>query len=209
MKKFGLVIAIVAVIAIVFAGCASGGGGGGRSGSGQAPYIVDLSKMVQYSVTNSPDKLVAPVRGLRNLTPITKNWTDVMYLFPEDMPDVTGYSRVTVTVKYFNASGDELPPRDSMGMASMILDTNGDWRGPEMGSGPNHAFKEFNVGGFSGMLHKDRGVRVGLKKNPAAILIQAAQDRSVFFIELSGVIFHNGDFKFDSEQPQGEGPEGS
>jgi len=204
MKKIGVVLAIIAIVAL--AGCASGGGKAG----GAEPYIVDLSKMTMVSVTNNPDRIGAPIGNvLRNPSPITRNWQDIMFLFPTDMADITGYSRVTITLKYFNAAGEELVPRDSMGMLVVIYDVNGDWRGPEMGGGPNTPIKEMNVGGFSGMINTDRGTRVTFKQNPQALLVQKAQDPNVAFIELSGIIFHNGNYKFEGEHVQGEGPEGS
>jgi len=205
MKKIGLIFAVIAIVAL--SGCLSTGGG---KADGAPPFIVDLSTMTMVSVTNNPDRVGAPIGNvLRNPTPITRNWQDIMFLFPADMPDVTGYSRMTVTLKYFNAAGDELVPRDGMGMMCLIYDVGGDWRGPQMGAGPNTPVKEMNVGGFSGMVNTDRGVRIGLKQNPGAILVQKAQDPNVAFIELSGIIFHNGNYKYDGEHVQGEGPEGS
>ena len=196
MKKIAVIVAILVAFSLV--GCASSGGGGKSSAGGGATYSVDLSKVTIYSVQNSPDRLGTPLgpNVLKNITPITRNWEDVMFMLPEDMPDLTGFQRVTVTLKYYNKDGDELAPRDSFAMASMLYDTAGDWRGPEMGAGPNAAFKEFNVGGFSGMISQERGVRVALKSNPKALLAQAAQDRNVAFIELTGIHFHNGNFKF-------------
>lgn len=207
MKKI-LLIAVVLLMtsALAFAGGGSDKGGAKAGGSGEPPFIVDLSTMTQVATTASPDKIGAPVPGLRNPTAITKNWHDVMFLFPEDMPDVTKYSRVTVTLKYYDKDGKLLVPKDSMAMCSMLYGTDANWRAD---AGGNTIFKEFNIGGFSGMLHKERGLRISLSKNPGALLAQRAQDANCAFIELSGIIFHNGDFKFTEEQPEGEGPEGS
>jgi hypothetical protein len=208
MKKLGVILAIL--VALTFASCAGTGGGGGASAGGEPPFSVDLSTMTLWSVTNNPDRLVAPIPGrLRNVNPITRNWEDLMFVFPEDMPDVTKYSRITVTLRYFNAAGAPIAPRDGMGMIVLIYDTSGDWRGPAMGAGPNTPLKEMNVGGFSAMVSTARGSRVALRQNPQALLVQKAQDPNVGFIELTGIHFHNGNFEFSEEQPAGEGPEGS
>jgi len=191
MRKFGLIIAI---IALAFAGCASGGGGGGGGGgaSGDA-YVVDLSTMTLYAVTTGPDKLGAPIGNfVKNQEPLTKSWEDVMLVFPSDLPDLTKYTRVTVVVKYYGPDGAELLAADSMGMASMIYDTNANWRAD---SGGNTVFKEFNIGGFSGMLHKPRGVRIGLSKNPGALLLQRNSGSPAAFIEVVAIAFHNGTFE--------------
>jgi len=177
-------------------------------GNGQPPYHVDLKKITLHAVTSNPDKLGAPIGHIaKNRTPITKNWEDLMFLLPADMPDVTGYIRVTVTLKFYDSKNVMLVPfRDSMAMASMIYELDANWRA-DMGG--NTVFKEFNVGGFSGMLHTDRGVRVGLSKNPKALLVQSAQDRTVSYIEVTNIIFHNGDFEFEDEQPESAGPAGT
>jgi hypothetical protein len=77
----------------------------------------------------------------------------------------------------------------------MIYDPQGDVRGPSMGPGANTPVKEFNVGGFSGMIHKDRGIRVTFKEAPKQILFQNNSGSQVAFIELTSMVFHNGDYK--------------
>ncbi|MCL2186066.1 MAG: hypothetical protein FWB86_09485 [Treponema sp.] len=205
MKKLGIILAILVVLS--FAGCASSGGGGG---GGEPPFIVDLSTLTQLRIIDQSNSSVAePVQGLRNIVPFTRNWQGMVIKFPENFVDVSKYQRVTVTLRYFNSSGEELAPRDSMGMLVFIYDIKGDWHGPEMGAGPNTPLKEMNVGGFSAMVSTERGSRHGMNRAPEAIFIQKAQDPNVAFIELSGVIFHNANFKFDAPQLQGKGPEGT
>ena len=189
MKKISVILAVLAILAL--AGCASsGGGGGGAAGGGAAPYSVDLSKL--RAVAIGAGDVVGEPTGLsvRNKDAFAKNYDDLMILFPSDMPDVTGYARITIKCKYFNADGGEIAQGDSNAMVSLVYDINGDKRGPEMGAGPNTPLKEFNVGGFSGQVSTDRGVRVNLSQNPGAILFQNS-NTNVKFIEVTDIIFHN------------------
>jgi len=190
MKKISVILAVLVVLAL--AGCASSGGGGGAAAAGgtAASYSVDLSKL--RAVTLGPGDVVGEPTGLsvRNRDPFTKNYDDLFLLFPSDMPDVTGYARVTIKCKYFNAEGGEIGQGDSNAMVVLVYDINGDKRGPEMGAGPNTPIKEFNVGGFSGQISTDRGVRVTLRQNPGAILFQNS-NVGVKFIEVTEITFHN------------------
>jgi hypothetical protein len=205
MKKFGVVVAIIAIAA--FAGCATGGGGGG--GSGAAPFIVDLSTLTQVQVINQDNSTVGgPVPTLRNPTAFTRNWQGMYIRFPENFVDVSQYVRLTVTLKFFNAAGEEIRPGDGMGMIVFVYDTAGDWHGPALGPGPNTPVKEMNVMGFSGLVHKDRGIRHNMNRAPQGIFIQRAQNQAVAFIELTSVVFHNGNYDSGAEV-SGEGPEGS
>jgi len=179
MKKFGVIFAIIMIVAL--AGCASGGGGGAAkapAGGGGAPFVVDLSTLP----------------AVRNTTPFAKNWDDFLIILPTFPVDVTKYTRLTITAKYFNADGVEVEQQDSKIMAVLIYDPNGDIRGPASGPGPNTPVKEMNVGGFSGLINKDRGVRINLKQAPGALLFQN-NDTSVRFVELTSFVFHNGDYK--------------
>jgi len=191
MKKISVILAVLAILAL--AGCASsgGGGGGGESAStGASSYSVDLSRL--RVVTLGAGDAVGEPTGLsvRNSNPFTKNYDDLFILFPSDMPDVTGYSRITINCKYFNADGGEINQGDSNAMVVLVYDINGDKRGPEMGAGPNTPLKEFNVGGFSGQVSTPRGVRVNLRQNPGAILFQNS-NVGVKFIEVTEITFHN------------------
>jgi len=176
MKKLGVILAILAVLALV-AGCASSGGGAGSSkssgGAALKPYSVDL-KTLPFT---------------RNAKPFTRKYDDMIIFFPEFPVDVTQYSRVTITCKYFDADGVELPQSDTKAMVSFLYDAKGG-RGPDMGPGGNAPLKELNVGGFSGLVDKDRGVRVKLTKPPEVIILQNS-DLDVKFIELTSIVFHN------------------
>jgi hypothetical protein len=192
MKKISVILAVLAILALV--GCASSGGGGAPAagGGGAAPYSVDLSKLRAVSMGGAGNNTVGEPTGLsvRNRDPFTKNYDDLMILFPSDMPDITGYQRITIKCKYFNADGGEINQGDSNAMVSLIYDLAGDLRGPEMGAGPNTPLKEFNVGGFSGQVSTDRGSRVNFRQNPSAILFQNS-NAGVKFIEVTEITFHN------------------
>jgi len=190
MKKISVIFAVLAIL--VLAGCAStgGGGGGAAAGGGSAPYSVNLSTMRAVRI-GAGDVIGEPTgESVRNKDAFTKNYDDLMLLFPADMPDITGYQRVTIKCKYFNGDGEEIMQGDSNAMVSLVYDLNGDLRGPAMGAGPNTPLKEFNVGGFSGQVSTDRGMRVALSKNPAAILFQNS-NAGVKFIEVTEITFHN------------------
>jgi hypothetical protein len=176
MKRLVLVLVVfLAATAFAFAG---GGGqkSGGGGGDGAPPYNVDLSLLPT----------------VKNAAPITARWGDFLILIP-DLPgfDATKYSRVTINAKIFDAEGNEMAGSDSKIMVTLIYDPDGDIRGPEMGPGPNTPLKEFNVGGFSGLVSTDRGVRVRLSKQPGAILFQPNPGGGVQFIELTQLTFHN------------------
>jgi hypothetical protein len=182
MKKLGVVLAILAIVALVGCGTTTtaapkGGGGGG----GVAPFVVDLSKL--------------PLT--KNAKAFSKAWDDLLIELPESaLPsDFSKYTRFTVTCKYFNVGGSEIEQQDSQCMVSMIYDLKGDIRGPANGPGPNTPVKEFNVGGFSGLIHKDRGIRITFSKAPQAILFQNNSGSQVAFIEVTSIVFHNGDYK--------------
>ena len=172
MKKFGVILAIL--VALTLAGCASSGGSGGAA-SDLEPYSVDL----------------ATLPFVRNEAPLAARWGDVFIPFPEFPVDVTQYQRITIRVKYFDEDGEEITPSDGKAMVSLIYDPEGDWRGPEMGPGPNTPLKEMNLGGFSDMVGGNRGVRIRLNRAPGAILFQSA-DAEVKYIEVTEIIFHNG-----------------
>ena len=172
MKKLGLILAVLTVLAL--SACASSGGGGG---SNAEPFVVDLSTL---SVVRNPQ-------------PLTRQWADVLIPLPRFDVDVTQYSRITIKAKYYDRNGVEIPQQDSVAIVTVIYDLDGDWRGPENGPGPNTPVKEFNVGGFSGVIHTDRGLRVNLRRAPEGILFQN-NEATTAFIELTGLIFHNGNY---------------
>ena len=189
MKKIIAVLAALVVLTLV--GCASSGGSsGGRAAGDASPYSVDLNTL--RAVKLGPQDAVGEPTGerVKNKDAFTKNYDDLFILFPSNMQDVTGYSRVTIKCKYFGADGAEIAQNDGNAMVVLVYDINGDKRGPEMGAGPNTPLKEFNVGGFSGQVSSDRGVRVALSKNPGAILFQNS-NVNVKFIEVTEITFHN------------------
>jgi hypothetical protein len=179
MKKLGIIVAVLVAISLI--GCGTGGGGGGaRATGGAEPFIVDLSTL--------------PL--VRNPEPLTKAWDDVFIPLPAaSVPsDMSGFNRVTITADYFTAGGDQIPHGDANVMVTLVYDPEGDWRGPSMGPGPNTPVKEFNVGGFSGMIHRDRGVRVNLRQAPGGVLLQNNSGSAVAFIELTSLVFHSGNY---------------
>jgi len=199
MKKIGIVFAVVIALTLVI-GCASSGGGAAKSGGGGAdkPYSVDLSKLVQ--VINEPPKQYEDlikagqyktVSAVKNTSPFLRKYDNLLFLFPEFPVDVTKYKRVTINCKYYNSANEEVPQADTKAMVTLILDVKGDLRGPDMGPGKNTPLKEFNVGGFSGLVSTDKGTRITLSQPPGAILFQNSDDL-VKYIEVTQITFHNG-----------------
>jgi len=179
MKRIGIVLAIIVSLVLV-AGCAGSGGsnGGGAAKSGGTadlkPYSVDL-KTLPF---------------VRNEKPFTRKYDDLIIRFPDFPVDVTKYTRVTITCKYFDAAGAEIEQSDTKAMVSFLYDATSRDRGPDLGPGGNAPLKELNAGGYSGLIQRDKGVRVSLKKAPEVIILQNCDD-SVKFIELTSIVFHN------------------
>jgi len=171
MKKLGFLVMITVIIAL--AGCA----GSGQSAAGDLePYTVDLSTLAY----------------VRNAQPLAdRPWQMHFIPFPNFPVDVTLYQRVTIRANYYNADGEEIPQGDEKVMVVLIYDPDGDRGGPPMGPGPNTPLKEFNVGGFSGAVSSDRGVRVRLTQAPGGIMFQN-NTTDVKFIEVTEITFHNG-----------------
>jgi len=198
MKKFSIILAIAIAVSL-FVGCASSGGssGGSKSGGGDAPYTVDLTKLVQ--VVNDPQGYEVLLKSgnyktstaLKNPVPFGGIYDNLLFLFPELPADITKYKRVTINCKYYNAKNEELAQSDTKAMVTLILDPKGDLRGPDMGPGKNTPLKEFNVGGYSGLVSTDKGTRVTLSQAPGAILFQNSGN-DVKFIEVTQITFHNG-----------------
>jgi hypothetical protein len=171
MKKIWFILAVM--VALALTGCATGGGGA-ASGDDLPPFSVDLSTLP----------------FVRNTDPIPAQWGDFFIPLPPIPVDVTQYSRITIRAKYFDAGGAEITQGDGNIMVVVIYDPEGDWRGPELGPGPNTPLKEFNVGGFSGHVSSDRGVRTRLARAPGGLLFQTSNS-DVKFIELTEFVFHN------------------
>jgi hypothetical protein len=176
MKKTSIILAVVIAL-VLFAGCASSGdsSGGGKSGGTAAlqPYSVDLKTLPM----------------VKNARPFARKWDDLIIRFPPFPVDVTKYTRVTITCKYYDADGVEIEQSDTKAMVSFLYDASSKDRGPDMGPGGNAPLKELNVGGYSGMVNKDKGVRVILKQAPEVIILQNCDD-AVKYIELTSVVFH-------------------
>jgi len=195
MKKIGIVLAIVVALTLVV-GCASSGGskdsgGGGGGGATPKTYSVDLNTL-NYKIFNQSSKtLTGGGAGKINATPLPKRWDGILFTFADFPVDVTKFSRVTINAKYFNEKKEEIAQGDGRAMVVLVYDVTGDLEGPEMGPGKNTPVKEFNLGGFSGLVSTDKGVRVTLSKAPGGILLQAA-DANVKFIELTQITFHTG-----------------
>jgi len=174
MKKTSIVLAVVIALVLV-AGCASSGGGSAKSGGAAdlKPYSVDLKTL--------------PL--VKNAKPFTGIYDALIIRFPDFPVDITKYTRVTITCKYFDEAGAEIVQSDTKAMVTILYDASSkDW-GPEMGPGGNAPLKEFNVGGYSGLVNNDKGVRVNFKKAPEVIIFQNS-DKVVKYIELTSITFH-------------------
>jgi len=196
MKKILLVAVILLMTSmLVFAG--GGKDKGAAAGGGAAPFVVDLSTLIAAKMDNGNYTGQQIGNFTRNQTPFTKGWDDFMMLIPESsLPkNLADYQRLTVTCKYYNAAGVEIEQGDSIAMVVVIYDPAGDIRGPAMGPGANTPVKEMNVGGFSGLIQKDRGIRVTFSKAPGAIMFQNNPGTPCAFIELTSFVFHNGNYK--------------
>lgn len=188
MKRISVML--IALVILLSAGCASTGGGGGGGAAGGDPVTVDLGTVKVGTWTRSSKKWTALEAGVKNTVPIGTQYDGAVFTF--DVPgDVTGYQRITINAKCFDAGGNELAPKDGNAMVVVYYDINGDLEGPEMGAGKNTPLKEFNLGGFSGSVAKPNGTRIRLAQNPGGVLIQASAEGTKF-IELVEVTFHNG-----------------
>jgi hypothetical protein len=174
------------------------------SGAGNGEiFKVDLSKLSTLKVESGSDAVVTlkgdytTLPGVKNEAPLTKAWGDVLIILPESVlpSNLSKYTKLTITAKYYNSEGKEIKQQDQQCMVSLIYDLKGNIRGPEMGTGPNTPVKEFNVGGNSGLIHKDKGIKIKFTKAPQAVLFQNVAGTNVAFIEMTGMIFHNGDYK--------------
>jgi hypothetical protein len=206
MKKLGIIFVIIAMFALI--GCQTTGGASASSGGGAEPFVVDLSKLTSVKSENNvkiEDQLQSgnyqTQSALRNQTPFAKAWDDFFILLPASaLPsDFFGYNRLTITCKYFDAAGAEIEQQDSQCLVVVVYDMKGDLRGPQMDAGPNTPVKEMNVGGFSARIHTDRGVRVTFKQAPHGVMFQNNSGSKVAFIEMTGMVFHNGNYESPKE----------
>jgi len=171
MKKLGIILFTVYILT----GCASTGQAASADNDLE-PFTVDLSTLP----------------FVRNAEPFAdRPWQMHFIPFPEFPVDVTKYQRITIRASYFNADGEEITQGDEKVMVVLLYDPNGDRAGPPMGPGPNTPLKEFNVGGYSGAVSTDRGVRIRLTQAPGAIMFQN-NITDVKFVEVTEITFHNG-----------------
>jgi len=175
MKKIGIVLAIIVGLTFI-AGCASK--------PAPAPAPAPAAALTSYSVD------LSSLPAKRNAKAFTKNYDDFLIEFPKFPVDIAQFKRATITCKYYDAAGKEIAQADGKAMVTLIYDPKGDLRGPDMGPGANTPLKEFNLGGGSGLVSGERGVRVNLTKAPGAILFQNT-DANVKFIEVTEITFRN------------------
>jgi hypothetical protein len=202
MKKLGIIFAIIAMFALI--GCQTTGGAAASSGGGTAPFIVDLSKLTSVKSENNV-KIEEQLQSgnyqtqsaLKNQTPFAKAWDDFFVLLPASaLPsDFSKYARLTMTCKYFDAAGAEIEQQDSQCLVVVVYDMKGDLRGPQSDPGPNTPVKELNVGGYSATIHTDKGKRITFKQIPQGVMFQNNSGSKVAFIELTGMVFHNGNYE--------------
>jgi len=196
MKKFGIIMSIIAVLAV--AGCASSGGGSapaaGGGDEGGPGLTVDLSTVSVAILDKKANTIIGtPTPGVRNAEPFVQNYDDLFIILPELSEDVTKYSRITIKAKYFNAAGEEVPQGDGNAMLSVIEDVNDSANirgGGAEGVYKNIPLKTYNVGGFSSAISSDKGMRIRYSRAPGGILFQCS-NTSIKFIEVTEITFHN------------------
>jgi len=166
----------------------------------EPPFKVDISKLLTLKI--NPDSDVETtlkgnyqtIQGVKNEAPL-RLYSDVLIFLPREAlpPNFSLYKRLTITCKYYDAAGAEIPQGDAS--VVMIYDVKGKLRGPVQGNGRNlnTPFKE-SVGGPSGTINKDSGINITFDKPPQAIMFQNTTS-NVAFIELTSLVFHNGNYK--------------
>jgi len=189
-------------------GASSSGGGYNAAGSAGVasnglPLKVDLLKLSTLKTDSDGNASTAlrgnyqKLSGVKNETPLTKSMSDVLIFLPrEALPaDLSKYKRLTITCKYYDAAGREIPQGDAQVILTMVYYLNSDIRGPSNGPGTNTPVKEFNVGGPSGTINTDKGVSVNFKSQPPEAVIFQNVNPNIAFIEMTSMVFHNGDYK--------------
>jgi hypothetical protein len=195
MKKIGIVLAII-VVGLTLFGCPTTHPPAPEPtpAAAAAPktYSVDLSALSYQIFSDKTGILPAGAgKGAKNATAIPARWDGVLFAFGALPDSITSFKRVTINAKYYDASGKEIAQGDGKVMVVVAYDLKGDLKGPEMGAGRNTPLKEFNVGGASGLVSGEKGVRINLAQAPGGVLLQAA-DAAVKFIEVTQITFHNG-----------------
>ena len=172
------------------------------AGNGEV-FKVDLSKLSTLKVESGGDVVktlkgnYSTLPGVKNEAPLTKAWSDVLIFLPESVlpSDLSKYTRLTITAKYYDAAGNEIRQQNKQCMVSVIYDLKSNIRGPAETPGPNTPVKVFDVGGSDGRIHRDDGIKITFKKTPQAVLFQNCENSKVAFIEMTSMVFHNGEYK--------------
>lgn len=174
------------------------------SGAGKGEvFKVDLSKLSTLKIESNSDaektlkSNYSTLPTVKNEAPLTKPWGDVLFFLPESaLPsDLLKYTRLTITAKYYDAAGVEIRQQNKQCMVSMIYDLKSNIRGPEDKPGFNTPVKTFDLGGTDGRIHKDEGIKITFKRAPQAVLFQRQDKSKVAFIEMTSMVFHNGEYK--------------
>jgi len=127
----------------------------------------------------------------RNAAPFTRAWDNFFIQFPPWPANInwSNFNRAIIRIKYFDENGVEIRQSDSRAVAILVYDPAGDIFGlPNGGPSSNIPLKELNVGGGSGMVHRDNGARISLDRAPGGINFQN-NDLSVRFIEVTEITF--------------------
>jgi hypothetical protein len=175
MKNTTKIFIIVLAAVLALAGCKKKEADGGNVNAGKIDKI-------EVNLSTLPLTI--------NAQEFPNTWADLAIKFPKwpDNIDWAYLNRIRVNVKYYYDDMDEIEQQDGMAMVSLIYDVDDDWRGPEMGPGPNTPLKQFNLGGGSGNIHTEEGSRLFLDKAPGMILFQNS-NVNVAYIEVTEITF--------------------
>jgi hypothetical protein len=184
MKRLGIFFAIIALVtAFSVIACTSTGGGG--------------SKLERYKADLSTFEII------KNQTPLTKQWDGFKIPFPEFPEDITQFRRITVRARAYNDLGHDITGWSANGVLRLVWDLNlpeGDLK-----KSPNVIFNEVNCG-FEGLgqVTTNEGVLMGrLSKLPAGFFIECNSE-DVKYLEITEVIFHNGQAFVPEPRPVGD-----
>lgn len=173
MKKFGILLAVVAIVAIGFAGCASTGGDAASDANQR--YDVDLTLLKE---TKNPTAFES-IYGVWEVP------------FPEFPVDIKQFKKVTMTAKAYDADGNDITAWTANAQVKLVMNFDEPWES----AGPNVIFHELNVG-YPGLgpMTMDAGVSTffgAFETLPQGFIIQNSANE-VKFIEITSLIFHNG-----------------
>jgi hypothetical protein len=185
MKRLLVIFAIIALVTASVIGCGSMGGGGG--GAKLDRYKADLSTF----------------EIIKNQTALTKQWDGYKVPFPEFPVDITQFRRITVRLRTFNDAGHDITGWSASGVVRVVWNLDL----PESGlkAAANVIINEVN-GGFEGLgqISSNEGVLMGrLSKVPAGLYVEC-NSADVKFIEITEIIFHNGEAFVPEPRPIGD-----